>query len=135
MQIALAHLCADPEIWSEIESGGLALIIEFSTSIDSGIAQDISRVAAVNGLDKHLKAVTFANKASASALQLSDYLAYYSHKFCVALHNERAADVPEFLELARANVRTINKLAHSFEPDPDYFAALSSLRRKTKQPS
>lgn len=135
MQIALAHLCADPEIWSEIESGGLALIIESSTSIDSGIAQDISRVAAVNGLDKRLKAVTFANRASARALQLSDYLAYYSHEFCIALHNERAANVPEFLEIARANVRTINKLAHSFEPDPDYFAALSSLRRKTKQPS
>jgi hypothetical protein len=133
MQIALTHLCADPEVWSAIREGGLSIIIESSTSIDSGIAQDINRVIAVNQINEHLHSVTFAKKTSARALQLGDYLAYYSHRFGVALNKDKAASIPEFLEIARANVQTINKLAHSFEPNPEYFAALSSLKRKKKQ--
>lgn len=135
MQIALTHLCADPEVWPAIEKGGLSIVIESSTSIDSGIALDINRVVTVNKLDRYLHSVTFAKKTSARALQLGDYLAYYSHKFGVALNENRGASIPELLEIARENVQTINKLAHSFEPNPEYFAALSFLKRKNKRSS
>jgi hypothetical protein len=129
-QIALAHLCRDGEVWAEIERYGLSLIIESSTVADAGIREDLARVVAANKLEKFLHSITFAKKSSARALQIADYLAYYSHRFALTAIHGSLDGVTPFLDIAKDRVPTIMKLAHSFKPNAEFQAAWWASKRK-----
>jgi hypothetical protein len=131
LHMALTHLCKDGHVWTEIEKYGLHLVIEASTpSVDDGIRDAFDRLVAVNKLEKHLRSLIFAKKESSRALQLADYLAYYSHRFALtAMHRSLEGRTP-FLDIAQSSVETLMKLGEKFSPNPDYHALFSEWKRK-----
>ena len=134
LQMALIHLCGDGSVWAEIEKYGLYLVVETSTpSIDSGIRDNHNRIVGVNRLEKQLRSVAFATKESSRALQIADYLAYYSHRFALTAMHDSLDGRTEFLDLAQGNVETIMKLGHGFEPDPNFIKPLRDWRRRERK--
>ena len=132
LQIALKHLCMDNAVWEGVQRYGLHLFIESSTpGTDAGMREDFDRMVGVNKIRKHLKSVTFMPKASSRALQLADYLAYYSHRFALTSINDSFEGRTEYLDIAQGNVETIMKLAHSFKPNPEYRAALKAWKKSS----
>lgn len=130
MQMALSHLSRDEEVWKEIEKHSLQVIVESSTVANAGIKVDFNRVIAVNNLPHRIKAISFAPKQDVRALQIGDYLAYYSQRFAeTAIHGSFDGVTP-FLDIAKEGVKTIMKLGEKFEPNPDYRALIVRASKK-----
>lgn len=130
MQMAFSHLCRDGEVWREIEKQGLQVIVESSTVADAGIEVDFNRVLAVNDLTDRIKAISFAHKQDVRALQIGDYLAYYSQRFAETAIHDSLDGITPFLDIAKHGVTTIMKLGEKFEPNPDYRVLLGKAKKK-----
>lgn len=133
LQVMIANLCKDQVVWDRIEAeGGLHLIIESRTGSDDGMREDFERVVGVNNLSDKLHSISFVRKDRCIAIQLADFLAYYSYRFALtALDNSTDGRTP-FLDIAQSSVRTIMRLAETFTPSPDYAALLAAAKRKAK---
>jgi hypothetical protein len=114
MQMVFYHLCKDQDVMEAIERYGLQVIVERSGKSDGGISFGFDRVVTVNELDHKIKAISFADKKDVRALQLGDYLAYFSQKFAETALDESLAGVTPYLEIAKNNVKTIMKLGQNF---------------------
>lgn len=107
LQMAFAHLCRDKEVWEAIERYGLHVIVESSTVADGGIEVDFKRVVSANNLQHHIKAISFVKKQDVRALQIGDYLAYYSQKFAETAIRNSLDGVTPYLDIAKDSVETI----------------------------
>jgi Protein of unknown function (DUF3800) len=134
LQLALINLCADGAVWREIEKYGLYLVVETSSpSVDAGIRDTFGGIVGINRLEKHLRSIAFAKKDHSRALQLADYLAYYSHRFALTAMHDSHEGHSEFLDIAQSNVTTIMRLGHRFKPNPDFIPPLREWRRRRRK--
>lgn len=130
MQIALRHLLEDDQIASAVKEHELQPVIESGTYVDAGIKQDIDRILNVNEVRGVVRSPLFVPKTAALAVQLADFLAYYSHRFALTARNDSDAGRTEYLAIAQDNVPTIMKFAHKFSINPDFVRAEKDWRRK-----
>ena len=124
LHIIMKRLCADENIWEFIKNNGLSIIIGASRPKRyAGIKSVFHDIARENNLEKYFESLTSAKKTSSIALQLSDYLAYFSwqlaNKAALGTLNERSI----FHDIAIKNVFTDGALAEDFRPNPFYHHA------------
>jgi uncharacterized protein DUF3800 len=130
IQMALGNLWADDCLRQDIVDHGLSIVIEKSGSVDLGIHQNFYTVVQANELEEHIRSIAFLKKQDARALQLADYLAYYSLKFAkTAVHGSEDGVTP-FLDLSMRNIRTFRELGYNFQPNPEYERLLRAQEGK-----
>jgi hypothetical protein len=134
MSIVMHMLCEDGLVWSNIKRHNLSLVVEKSGTADEGIRLGLDNLALANDeLEAALKSVTFANKEDVRALQLADFLAYYSFKLGLTARHDSAAGGTEFLNIALRAVPTLKNMAFDFAPSPAFAPALAKGKRRRKE--
>jgi hypothetical protein len=134
MSISLPLLCEDGAVWSEIEQNRLSLVIERSGSEDGGVRYGIERLAVANEfLASALDPVTFADKERVRALQLADYLAYYSFRLALSARHSSEEGATELLYIALQAVVTHKNMGGDFVPSRDFATAIARAKRKRKE--
>ena len=98
---------------------------------ESGRTNEI-QIVAINDLGDRLRSISFANKSAGRALNIADYLAYYSQRFAVTALGESLEGRTPYLDIAQGSVETIMKLGEKFEPNPEYRAVLARWRAASK---
>jgi hypothetical protein len=78
LNIVMERLCGDGETWDLIQKDQLSLIFEKGNAHDGGLKVEFENIKLRNKLDEHLGSATVAPKRSSRALQLADYLAFFS---------------------------------------------------------
>ena len=98
-------------------SEGLSVILELGNKNNAGCVEFFNKVRKKNGWEKELKGIGECAKEDCVAIQLADYLAFYSWHHAVASF-EAGKTVPfsSFLDVAASKVRTRGQLGEDFLP-------------------
>jgi hypothetical protein len=78
LNIVMERLCGDGDTWELIQKDQLSLIFERGNAHDGGLKVEFENIKLRNKLEEHLGSATVAPKRSSRALQLADYLAFFS---------------------------------------------------------
>jgi hypothetical protein len=132
LTLVLKHLCADHDVWTAIESEGLSLILESALpGRDKGLQIEFDRIAKLNELEQHFESLTHAPKRSSRALQLADYLAYFSWQQSDKAARGTLDSRSPFHDIAIERVYTHIGLAEGFKPNPEYVAKWRASKRRS----
>jgi hypothetical protein len=134
MSMATTLLCKDVEVWEHVKKDGLSLVIEKSGAPDNSIKIGLEHLAAANEeLGEVLRTTTFADKESVRALQLADYLAYFSYQLALTARHGSTEGATEFLNIALRAVPTLKEIGHSFFPNAAFASAAAQAKAKAKK--
>lgn len=118
----LCEIVDDEEIWSLAKTEGLTVILELGNKNNEGLKQFFSKVRTGRGYENELRGIGECAKEDCVAIQLADFLAFYSWHYAVNCFNagpDKIADrLPALLHLAKEKVRTIGQLGDDFSVAP-----------------
>ena len=117
----LVEVTDDQEIWDLCQREGLAVILEVGNKNNEGCVQFFNKLRKERGWEKELVRIGYAEKSDCNAIQLADYLAYYSWQYATECFNrtdDGTAALPSFLDLATNKVLTNGVLGHDFTVAP-----------------
>jgi hypothetical protein len=112
----------------------MTVILELGNKNNEGVKQFFYSARAKHGYEKELRAIGECAKEDCVAIQLADFLAFYSWHY--AVQSYKLGHVPEhmptFLRLAKNKVKTAGRLGLSFSVTPSPSKGTSGGR---EQPS
>lgn len=113
----LQEFAHNDEVWTLLVSEGLSVILELGNKNNAGCVEFFNKVRKKNGWEKEFKGIGECAKEDCVAIQLADYLAFYSWHHAVASF-EAGKTVPfsSFLDVAASKVRTRGQLGEDFLP-------------------
>lgn len=120
-KILLRKICKNGALWDQICSRGLHLIIEHGNTGNAGLSVDFEAMLRENGpLNGRVKSLSFAKKDDCRAIQLADYLAYYSGRDTEIYSDCQMPRDRPYLDIALQCVPTDYALCSKFVANPDY---------------
>ncbi|MEQ1576915.1 MAG: DUF3800 domain-containing protein [Hyphomicrobium sp.] len=120
-EIALRRMCANGHFWSKICEQGMSIIIEAGNPGNQGIRVDFERIIAEhNRLQGKIHALDFNRKDSSQAIQLADFLAYYSGKRSERLASGQSIIDQSYLDIALVRMPTDMGLYREFYRTPNF---------------
>ena len=120
-KIALRKMCKNSAVWRQICEHGLAIVIEDGNPNNRGMIKDFARMLSENGpLNGRVKSLETAKKNSCCAIQLADYLAYYTGQDIETFGRSTAKRTRSMLDLALTAVPTDYSICFDFTPNPDW---------------
>ncbi len=118
----LRKLCGDGEVWEAIEREGFSVTLEDGNKNNTAVQIEFRKIAHRHQLEEYLRSIEVEPKGSSRALQLADYLAYFSRqeaeRATLGTLNDRTHS--EFLDIATTHVATNHGLAEDFKPNPEF---------------
>jgi hypothetical protein len=117
-QAIMNHLLRD-KVFNEIlgrDGVTIDFVIESGNKNDDNIKQLFFNIREKYSLEKKLNAIAFSPKESSRAIQLADFLAYYSRRHVEATEKANGVAPAEnfYLELMQKNCYTIGEVATDF---------------------
>jgi hypothetical protein len=113
----LAEMMADQEIAALARREGIAVFLELGNKNNEGCVQLFNMIREKKGLQSELRSIAYTAKGDCYAIQLADFLAYYSRQYAVECHktkNVKAVKMPAFLDLASSKISTIGEVGNDF---------------------
>ncbi len=83
----LQECVEDEQVLALMQREGLSVIVESGNQNNEGLVQIFNRVRK-DGLDNLLKSIGFCDKDDCNAIQLADFLAFYSCRYTSECHNK-----------------------------------------------
>ncbi len=118
----LCEIKDDHEMWSLAKAEGLTVVLELGNKNNEGLKQFFYGVREKRGYEKELRDIGECAKEDCSAIQLADFLAFYSWHYAVNCYDagpgKVAKHLPALLDLATQKVGTIGQLADGFSVAP-----------------
>jgi hypothetical protein len=109
-------------MWSLAKTEGLTVMLELGNKNNEGLKQFFHGVREKRGYHNELRGIGECAKEDCTAIQLADFLAFYSWHFAAnsfrAGPGKVADRLPPMLDLATKKVRTIGQLADGFTLAP-----------------
>lgn len=82
--ILVDRMIKSPLTGPHIRADGISFVVESGNKNNQDLARVFERVRKIHGLEKELRSISFAGKESCVAIQLADFLAFYSRRHAVA---------------------------------------------------
>lgn len=121
LHIICKTIFQDQEVWDAIETDQFSVVLESSRKkSDRGVGNTFDRLMDENGLTDHIQSFSVARKDSSRALQLADYLAYFSWQPAEQAARDELISRSLYRDIATSRVYTYGELAEGFFPNPDY---------------
>jgi Protein of unknown function (DUF3800) len=117
----LMEVTNDQDVWALAQREGLTVILEVGNKNNQGCVEFFNKLRKERGWEKELTRIGCAEKSDCIAIQLADYLAYYSWQYaseCFNRNDDGTAALPSFLDLATSKVLTNGVLGHDFTVAP-----------------
>ncbi len=111
----LNFLLADDKVGPAILDDGLSLFVEAGTKANDGVVDIFNKRKAGDGA-LFLHQLSLIDKNACRAIQLADFLAFYSRRHGTDYVLETGKGMSPFLELAKGKVRIVAQLADGFVP-------------------
>jgi hypothetical protein len=102
-------------LWKLLETEGLSVILELGNKNNAGCIEWFNKIRKRNKWENELKRIDECAKEDCVAIQLADYLAYYSWRHAVESHEVgKMVPFPTFLDIATGMIKTRGQLGTDF---------------------
>lgn len=113
----IEHLLSDDTVGDLIIRDGISFFVETGAAGNAGVLEIFHKRKAGDGA-AFLQQLSFIDKNSCKAIQLADFLAFYSRRHGSTLITTNVNKMASFLEIAKDRVRTIAQLGETFVQVP-----------------
>lgn len=121
LHLVCQKLLRSGAVWSEVQKRGITFLVEDGNNNNANVIAELNEIKQKNPeVASYLRNVGTVEKASCKAVQIADYLAYFSWRLAEKAARGQSLDHCPYLKTATANVETLGGLMRDYRPNPSW---------------